>query len=486
MTMDDRIPGTRARMRALVAAAMSAFAAGCAAPPPAATNATSAATMGTAGTRYTYVLLGEEGRPVARAITAAAQCPSIDLDGRVQPMDARMPAATITARISRFDPTASKPAAFPVLTCEKAIPAGTMRAAIDGRTLPLPKADPKRIAVIGDTGCRLQRAGNIYQDCNDPARWPFKAIAAAIAADPPDLIVHVGDYHYREDPCPAGNAQCAGSPWGYGWDTWEADFFAPAAALLAAAPWVVVRGNHETCDRGGQGWWRFMDTRPPQPRQDCNNAADDAIGSYSEPYAVPLGAAAGGTQLIVFDSSLVGLDALKPDDPMYRNYHAQFTKAFALAARSPRNLFLDHHPVLGFAPNPGKPASPWPGNAGLQSVLATLAPAALFPPEVQATIAGHNHLFEALSFSTPHPAQVIVGNSGDWVDDAFPVPFPTALMPAPGAKLDMITSTNRFGYMTMEPDGARWKMTVRDVRGVPMLGCMLTGNRIDCSALALP
>ncbi len=482
MTMGRRIREGRARWRALVVAALAALAGGCASPPSTPPATTPAAT----GLRYTYVLLGPQGQAVARAITAASACPAIELDGRTQPMDVRMPAATIPARASRFDPGASKPAAFPVLTCEKAIPVATIRATIDGRVLPLPKADPKRIAVIGDSGCRLQRAGNVFQDCKDPERWPFKVIADKIAADPPDLVVHVGDYHYREDPCPADEAQCAGSPWGYGWDAWEADFFAPAAALLAAAPWIVVRGNHESCDRAGQGWWRFLDPRPPQPRQDCNSAADDAIGVYSEPYAVPLGASAGGTQFVVFDSSQVGLAPLKPYDPMYTAYHAQFEKAFALAARSPRNIFVNHHPILGFASNPAKPQSPWPGNGALQSVLVQIAPAALFPPEIQATFAGHNHLFEAVSFSSPHPAQVIVGNSGDWVDDAFPMPFPAGLMPAPGAKVDMITSTNRFGYMTMEPDGARWRMTVRDVRGVPMSGCMLTGKRIDCAPVLAP
>ena len=69
----------------------------------------------------------------------------------------------------------------------------------------------------------------------------------------PDLVVHVGDYHYRENACPAGDAGCSTSPWGYGWDAWDADFFTPAKRLLAVAPWIVVRGNHESCDRAGQG-----------------------------------------------------------------------------------------------------------------------------------------------------------------------------------------------------------------------------------------
>ena len=51
---------------------------------------------------------------------------------------------------------------------------------------------------------------------------------------------------------------CAGSPWGDNWTTWQADFFTPAAPLLAAAPIVLVRGNHEDCDRAGPGFLLLM------------------------------------------------------------------------------------------------------------------------------------------------------------------------------------------------------------------------------------
>jgi len=44
---------------------------------------------------------------------------------------------------------------------------------------------------------------------------------------------------------------------------WNADFFDPAAPLLAVAPWIVVRGNHEDCDRAGEGWIRFLERLPP-------------------------------------------------------------------------------------------------------------------------------------------------------------------------------------------------------------------------------
>ncbi len=329
---------------------------------------------------YRFVVLGPDGGAVARLITMEANCPALDVDGAMRPMTVRMPPQTMPLRPTRSTPSMSRPSAFPVLTCEAPIPAGTRNAAIGGHPLPLPKANPRRIVVIGDTGCRIKTGDNAFQSCDDPAQWPFERIADAAAATAPDLVVHVGDYHYRENACPATHPGCFGSPWGYGWDAWQADFFHPARRLLEAAPWIVVRGNHESCDRAGQGWWRFLDPRPLAPRQDCNDAADDAVGEFSEPYAVPLGDGS-DAQFVVFDSSRVGLTALAPDSAMHRTYRAQFERAFALAAAKPQAHLLVHHPVLGFAANPGKPAAPYPGNRGLQSVLEPLHPTVLFPPQ---------------------------------------------------------------------------------------------------------
>jgi len=475
MNADGWVTARGPRMRSVAAAAfVAALLAACAQPP-------SAPMAPASGVRYEYVVLGEDGRAVARAITSEASCPMIELDGRAQPMDVRARPALVPERPRRFGPGSVKAAAFPVLTCETAIPAGVSRAAIDGRALPLPKALPQRIAILGDTGCRMAAWGNAFQACNDAAAWPFATIADSAAAAAPDLVIHVGDYHYREDPCPPGNAGCAGSPWGYGWDVWEADLFAPSRRLLAAAPWIVVRGNHESCGRAGLGWWRFLDPRPFDPRQSCENPADDAIGDYSEPYAVPVSmAGAADTQFIVFDSSLVGVTALAPSDPMYRNYKAQFERAFALAARRPSNFFMLHHPVLGFAANPGRPESPYPGNAGLQSVLEVLQPAVLFPPTVQASLAGHNHVFQVVSFVTPQPAQFILGNGGDWADAKLPMPVPAGLTPAPGAIVAGITAISEFGFSTMERSGAGWRLVSRNARGAPLATCTLAGKSATC------
>ena len=435
------------------------------------------------GIDYRYVLLGPEGVPVVRAITSAAQCPALDVDGKPTPMTVRMPPATIPVRPSRSDLPPPKASAFPVLTCEAMLSKSAVSASIAGKRLPLPKPDPQRIVLIGDTGCRVLANYNIFQACNDPTLWPFQRIADAAAATKPDLVVHVGDYHYREGPCKADDPACAGSPWGYGWDAWEADFFHPARGLLEAAPWIVVRGNHESCNRAGQGWWRFLDPRPPTPRQDCNLAADDDIGNYSDAYAVPLSTQ---SQMLVFDSSWAGLAPLAPTDLMYRNYKAQLEQAFALGARTRKAWFVDHHPILGFAANPDKPQSPYPGNAALQSVLKALNGNLLFPANIEAVLSGHNHVLQIVDFAAPFPPQFVTGNGGDWLDAPFPVPFPAGAEPAPGAVVATILASSRFGFMTMQPDGAGWAMQAWDVDGKPLTSCRLGERKVACSPLAKP
>jgi hypothetical protein len=431
-------------------------------------------------TLYTFVVLGVDGAPVARAITSAAECPAIELDGVARAMSVRARPGVMPQRPTISPPEASKPSAFPVLVCEAAIPSGVVRATIAGRTLPLPKAEPKLIVVIGDSGCRIKVSDRVFQDCNNAATWPFATVAATAAATAPDLVIHVGDYHYRENACPPGNVGCAGSPWGYGWDTWEADFFAPAATLMAAAPWIVVRGNHESCARAGQGWWRFLDPRSLAARQDCNDPGDDTIGDYSEPYAVPFGAG-GDAQFIVFDSSLVGVAPLAPTSAMYMNYRAQFERAFALARARAQTFFMNHHPILAFAPSPSKPSMPYPGNGALQSVLQSIVPSELFPPNVQALLSGHVHLFEAVSFTTGQPPQLVSGNAGDWVDTPLPLPLPAGTTPLPGAVVSSVTATNRFGFMTMERAGSRWIAVAHDAAGTPMTICVLVDRHAECT-----
>jgi len=437
------------------------------------------------GTEYRYVVLGPEGAPVVRVITAAGVCPVLDVDGVRVPMTVRLPAQTVPVRPSRIDLPPPKASVFPVTTCEATLPQDARIASVGGHPLPLPKPEPRRIVVLGDTGCRVVPSYKAFQSCDDPAVWPFERVADAAAAAAPDLVIHVGDYHYREGPCDPAHPGCAGTPWGYGYDAWEADFFRPARKLLAAAPWIVVRGNHESCNRAGQGWWRFLDPRPLDPRQDCNLAANDDIGNYSASYAVPLGRNA-DTQFLVFDSSWVGVTPLLPDSLMYRNYKAELERAFVLGARTRGAFFVAHHPTLGFASNPANPQQPFPGNRGLQSVLDALYPKVLFPANVDALLSGHNHLLEVVGFSSPHPPQFITGNGGTARDEPFPVPFPAGLQPAPGAIVADMVSSLGFGFLVMERDGPGWSMRALDYDGKLLTSCSVVSRKTVCAPIAKP
>src|SRR5690348_4939677 len=90
--------------------------------------------------KYTWVQVAPPNIGVVRAITADSICPKIRFD----------------RSIARMSERARPDSDFNVLTCEATIPAGTQRIEIAGKTLRAPPLHPKRIAIIGDTGCRLK------------------------------------------------------------------------------------------------------------------------------------------------------------------------------------------------------------------------------------------------------------------------------------------------------------------------------------------
>ena len=441
-----------------------------------------AQTLATGGIATAYVVLGEHGKPFARVLTTDARCPLIRFDAREVPMGVRAAPTSLPLRPTRSAPADSRPSLFPLLTCEKEVPAGTRSAAIGDLSLPLPKHEIKRIIVIGDTGCRLKKSDGAYQACNDSDLYPFARIAAAAANWKPDLVVHVGDLLYRENACPPGNPGCAGSPWGYGWNAWQADFFAPAAALLRVAPWVMVRGNHESCARAGQGWWRMIAPYPLLPGRDCNAAADDQAGDYSDPYAVPLG---GDAQLIVLDTSNTPGGAIPPRDIRRVKYRDLYHRLEKLSRQAAYNIVADHHPLLGFAAEQDRlgTLTLQPGNRGLQSVFAAIDPL-LMPPRVDVLLSGHVHMWQQVSFSSPHPTQFVSGFSGT-MEDPVPLParLPPGATPAQGAVVEQHSSwSHGFGYMTMERTGpAQWQVTVWDSSGRQLNTCSVTGRHSICA-----
>ena len=433
-----------------------------------------------------FTVRGAGQLAVVRVLTRAENCPDIAWDGKPpQAMLLRAAPATPALR-SGGAQTDVKPAVFDVRTCEAAWTAGASGARVAGQDVPAPRSDIRRIVIIADTGCRMKASEDAFQPCNDAVKWPFAQVAQSAAALKPDLVLHIGDIHYRESPCPLGNPGCANSPWGYGFDAWEADFFKPARPLLQAAPWVFVRGNHESCFRAGQGWFRFIDAQPWTEARSCNDPKLDVQADYSEPYAVPI---APGTQLVVFDSSRTSGKPFTPSDPAYAKYTAQMLAVNRLTQRTPQNFFTSHHPLLAFAPvdEPGK-IKPG-GNAGLQSVFAPLHPERLFPDAVTVALHGHVHLFQAISFKSAHPASLVMGNSGSanegFAPDINADRLAAGTQPFKGAVVEDYAATSNYGFATLDRVGSAavgdWLLTEYTASGSPEFRCQLSAGKSRCA-----
>jgi hypothetical protein len=386
-----------------------------------------------------WVELGPSGAVLARAISKADACPELMVDKVAVRMEER---------------AAPSPPDYPVRSCETALPPHARRVTLGGQRLPLPADRPRRIVVVGDTGCRL-KAVDGFQACNDPGAWPFARVARSIARWRPDVVIQVGDYLYREEPCPEGNRGCRGSPFGQNWPTWDADFFSPAAPALRAAPWLFVRGDHELCSRAGPGWFRFLDPGPmPASCQDV-----------TEPYSVDLGR----VRMLVLDTALASDRAPLNPDP----YVSQFVALRALAGSNA--WLLAHKPMWGLLPD---------SSGGSVTVLNPTLQAASgnsLPPGVRLVLTGHIHLAEVLGFAGVRPPQIVAGISGTLLLPQITAPL--VGMDVAGATLATARTLARHGFFTFTPRPWGWAATIRDVDGKAMARCRLRGRSAACGQL---
>jgi Calcineurin-like phosphoesterase len=380
-----------------------------------------------------WVELGAGGQVLARIVVGAPQdCPAIRIDGRALPMPVRQPV-----------PEGLRPA------CEATIPAGTKSAIVNGRALALPRGKPSRVVAMGDTGCRIK--GAAIQGCNDPALWPFAEVSTRAAAERADLVIHVGDYLYRESPCPAASAVlCGGTPSGDNWDAWNADFFTPAAKLLAAAPWAFSRGNHEDCSRSWRGWFYYLDPRP------WNGTCE----KHSAPYVIKLGSFA----LIMLDSASVAANALDPDQAALYAKQLQSVKS---AGSAKGGVWLaDHHPFWGMRTDgpTGKPLA----------VTPTLEEAweGAPPQGISLVLSGHVHLFELLSFAGARPVQLVAGDGGTQL--ANPIETSIQGVALHGGAVVASESQHQFGYTLLTRHRANWDLVLKNRMQEGLLHCVIS------------
>lgn len=391
-----------------------------------------------------WVQLGEGGAAELRAVVeAGSSCPQLTAhDGRT---------IALTPRAAADEKFAT--------VCSAPLPQGV---AIPG--VPTRNPNPQRIVILGDTGCRL--LNQEIQNCNNPQDWPFPNVAAAAANLKPDLVIHVGDYQYRESPCPPGNAGCAGTPYGDNWPAWNADFFAPAAPLLAAAPWIFVRGNHEECHRAGPGFMRLLGPLP----------ASAPCAVHLAPYRIPMG----DTALMVMDNSDASDTAVDP--AKMEAYEADLA---ATTAPSPVPVWLAmHRPIWAAISLAGN--IPAGGNAQIIAV----AQKTMIAKPVTLMLSGHIHTFEILNYSrggvdgTP-PPQIVAGNGGDALVSAPANLRGTIFQGRSGVSVKDGVSVGGFGFVLMTRNQSGWAIDLYNSGGVVEGQCQFTtaSDRLDCPKL---
>jgi Calcineurin-like phosphoesterase len=381
-----------------------------------------------------WLQYGADGEPHARAVVSDTACPSIVVDGRTVRMTQR----------------AGREPAFDDLVCEAAVAADAKRVRVGDRDLPKPAHDPRTIVVLGDTGCRISKV--TAQACNDPNEWPFPLTARSIAAAHPDLVVHVGDYLYRENACPL-TVKCAGSPHGDDAPAWYADFLTPAAPIFASAPVLLMRGNHEECDRNGAGWFRYLDPR-----------ASTACAEATDPYGVDLG----DLRLVGFDSAVAEDRTVTADrSAVYRRQFAAVEKMGARADARPsaarsrgeplQRWFVTHRP-------------PYTNDDERTAMGNALAP-------FDAVLAGHIHFFGAMNVASMPPL-VINGEGGTKLDPNYAPLLGLAIgdLHADGRPF----GSSHFGFAVYTRHGNDWTISLRDVDGTERTRCALANRTVRC------
>ena len=271
-----------------------------------------------------YVILGINGTPHVRAIVDHQDsCPSSMLD---EDVEMNLNEIQLSERAMGNPINDNKmPYKFPVKVCEliaqteshkHLLEQGSLSLDFKGKSYQVPKvtSNPKRFMFISDTGLRIKptnlglgniatgeapcNASTVYgihqcpfnftqQDLNQPQtgnfqgldEWYFKQLVDDAASKDADVIMHLGDYLYRQGPCPVNNTDmldketkdCSAinlpehateeeiaddtimnyipGEYGDNWWGWWGDFFWPFLKLLAKSPLVALRGNHEVCGR---------------------------------------------------------------------------------------------------------------------------------------------------------------------------------------------------------------------------------------------
>lgn len=438
--------------------------------------------------------------------------------------------------------------------CEAALPKGAVNASIGSQVIPAKMpAVVRKMAVFGDTGCRMKKSND--QNCNTPETWPLAQIADGIAQQKPHVTLFLGDFFYREYVCdPYLTLTCGVSPppmdINHDYDSatkpfpkypfsdsdysWMADVFIPMRPVFSAAPLLVVRGNHESCQRGGVGYFRFFDPHlgntqlcAPEPVLDATGQQEvktvtTTSGGQTVTYDYPQWKTAPekitetwSTTFKVGDGRYLRLalvDSAYGWDyevaPIREALRIQYQRAYDLAApgrqvgsKPVENWLLSHQPQFGVdcAPEEFSPLCKWVSETQTAAAYGLLS-------RYNLLLSSHIHLAQAVQIPD-QPGQLILGNGGsslqpEGIED-YPPLLPYGPLQAPSGELvqgvpaGMVAypapekpmwTARRFGYAIAVPGRKRteWTWTHYGPDGNAFATCDQVDKSLTCENQVLP
>jgi len=392
-----------------------------------------------------------------------------------------------------------------VEVCERGIPADAVTAMVGSRVIPASLPDRiDRIAVTGDSGCRIELPK--VQDCSRSSTWPLARISRNIAKNEPDVIINLGDYLYREATCPVNDQNlCASSPPPPGnlpvtgsAASWIADALTPMQPVFDAAPILMLRGNHESCARGGIGFFLFFSPQRSTALQCApsivNGAvvvpSDDITPTWHVTWQVGTSDAdSRSLTLEVVDSAYGGDFAVDDFAATQRTSYAAGANHVA-KSRPDEAWLLTHRPIFGmypaqFFPNGGSVWASADQAAASQGLLGGYG----------LILSSHIHVAQAVNIPG-QPGQLVLGNGGTelYPTTGYPTPTYGPLSQPDGSALSPLatpypapTSTwtdVRFGYAIATPgrDAKSWSFEHRDDRGRIFAECAVARRAVNCKS----
>lgn len=437
--------------------------------------------------------------------------------------------------------------AFSSLTvCEALMPRTALSAQIGDQDVPsrVP-AIVKRMGVFGDTGCRMKKT--LDQLCDTPSEWPLSQIANSLVEQKPQVVLFMGDFFYREYICdPSKTLMCGTSPAPLDINfeynsvsnpfpkyvfsdsdySWAADVFIPMKPILSLAPIVVVRGNHESCQRGGNGYFKFFDPHlgneqlcAPQPKTDATGAQMVTNGHPQWKTAEPILTNSWSTSFKVGPSRYLRLSVVdsaygfdfEVDPALYPALHSQYESAAELASptnlvkgRVPENWLMVHQPLFGLDCSPDTISINDVNLFGDQckwvSETQTAAAYGLLS-NYNLVLSSHIHLAQAVQIPG-QPGQLVIGDGGSKLQE-IGVPYPSSILygplqypngnPIAGLPAGVtpypvptsIWTERRFGYAIAKPErsAGHWSWLHYTPEGTPFAECTQSGTNIQCQSL---